>query len=38
MEQFLLKLLLKQTILAMYYDFHWLLVAIKLLTAELQSR
>jgi len=34
MVQFLLKLLLKQRILAMYHDFHWLLVAQKLLTTN----
>jgi len=38
MVQFLLKLLLKQKILAVYHDFHWLLVAVKLLTAKLNSR
>jgi len=35
--QFLLKFLLKQRILAVCHDFHWLLVATKLLTAKLQS-
>jgi len=35
MVQLLLKLLLKQRILAVYHDFHWLLVATKLLTAKL---
>jgi len=38
MVQFLLKLLLKQSILAVYHDLHWLLVATKLLTAKLHSR
>jgi len=37
MVQFLLKLLLKEMILAVYHDFHWLLVATKLLTAKLHS-
>ena len=35
MVQFLLKLLLKQRFLAVHYDFHWLLIATKLLTAKL---
>jgi len=35
MVQFLLKFLLKLRILAVYHDFHWLLVATKLLTAKL---
>jgi len=34
MVQFLLKLLLKQEILAVYHIFHWLLIATKLLTAK----
>ena len=38
MVQFLLNFLLKQRILAVYHDFHWLLVATKLLTAKLHSR
>jgi len=37
MVQFLLKFLLKLRILAAYHDFHWLLVATKLLTAKLHS-
>ena len=37
MVQFLLKFLLKLRILAVYNDFHWLLVATKLLTAKLHS-
>jgi len=37
MVQFLLKLLLKQRILAVYHDFYWLLVATKLLSAKLHS-
>ena len=37
MAQFLVKLLLKQRILAVHNDFHWLLVATKLLTAKLHS-
>jgi len=37
MVQFLLKLLLKQRIVAMRHDFHWLLVATKLVTAKLHS-
>jgi len=32
--QFLLKLLLKQRILAVYHSFHWLLVAAKFLAAK----
>jgi len=35
--QFILKLLLKRRILAEHHDFHWLLVATKLLTAKLHS-
>ena len=35
MIQLPLKLLLKQIIFAVYHDFHWLLVATKLLTAKL---
>jgi len=38
MVRFLLKLLLKQRILAVHHDFHWLLLATKLLTAKLHSR
>ena len=38
MIQFLLKLLLKQRILAVSHDFHWLLFATKLLTTKLHSR
>ena len=38
MVQFLLKLLLKQRIIAVQHDFHWLLVAAKLLTAKVHSR
>jgi len=38
MVQFLLKLLLKQVIIAAYHDFHWLLVATKMLTAKLHLR
>ena len=34
---FFLKLLLKQRILAVYHDFHWLLVATKMLTAKFHS-
>jgi len=37
MVQFLLKLLWKQWYLALHHDFHWLLVATKLLTAKLHS-
>ena len=37
MVQFLLKLLLKQKILVVYHDFHWLLIATKFLTAKLHS-
>jgi len=37
MEQFLIKLLLKQIIIAVYHDFHWLLVATKFLAAKLYS-
>jgi len=37
MVQFSLKLLLKQIILAVYHDFHWLLAATKLLTTKLHS-
>jgi len=37
MVQFLMKLLLKQRILAVYHDFHWVLVAIIFLTAKLYS-
>ena len=37
MVQILLKLLLKRKILAVYHDFHWLLVATKLLTAKLHT-
>ena len=37
MVRFLLKFLLKLRILAVYHDFHWLLVATKLLTAKLHS-
>ena len=35
--QFLLRFLLKQRLLAVYHDFHWLLVATKFLTAKLHS-
>ena len=35
--QFLLKLLLKQIILSVYHDLHWLLVATKLLTVKRHS-
>ena len=35
--QFLMKLLLKQIILAVYHDFHWALVATKFLAAKLRS-
>jgi len=35
--QFLMKFLLQQIILAVYYDFHWVLVATKLLKAKLHS-
>jgi len=38
MAQFLLKLLLKRKILAVYHDFHRLLLSAKLLTAILNSR
>jgi len=38
MVQFLLEVLLKQIILVAYHDFHWLLVAAKLLTVKLRSR
>ena len=38
MVQFLLKLSLKQIIIAVYHDFHWLLVATKLLAVRLHSR
>jgi len=38
MAHFLLKLLLKQKILAVHHDFHGLLVAMKLLTATLHAR
>jgi len=38
MVQFLLVLLLKQIILAVYHDFHWLLAATKLLATKRQSR
>jgi len=34
MVRFISKLLLKQRILAVHHDFHWLLVATKLLTAK----
>jgi len=37
MVQLFLKLLLKQIILVVYHDFHWVLVATKLLTAKLHS-
>jgi len=37
MVQFLMKLLLKQRILAVHNGFHWLIVATKLLTAKLHS-
>ena len=37
MVQFLMKLLLKQRIQAVYHDFHWLLLATKLFTAKLHS-
>jgi len=37
MVQFLMKLLLKQRILAMYYDFHCVLVATKFVTVKLHS-
>ena len=37
MVQFLVKILLKQRILAVYHDFHWVLVATKFLTAKLHS-
>jgi len=36
--QFLFKLLLKQRIIAVHHDFHWLLLATKLLTAKPHSR
>ena len=36
--QFFLKHLLKQKILAVYHEFHWLIVSTKLLTAKLHSR
>ena len=32
-----MKFLLQQIILAVYYDFHWVLVATKLLKAKLHS-
>jgi len=32
-----MKLLLQQIIFAVYHDFHWVLVATKLLTAKLHS-
>jgi len=35
MLQFLMKHLLKQRILAVHHDFHWVLVATKILTAKL---
>ena len=35
--QFLMKLLLKQRILAMYHDFHGVLVATKFLATKLHS-
>jgi len=38
MVQILMKLLLKQIILAMHHDFYWLLVVTKLLTAKIHSR
>ena len=38
MVQIVFKLLLKQWILALYHNFHWLLVATRLLTAKLHSR
>jgi len=38
MIRFILKVLLKHRILAVYHDFHWLLLAAKLLTAKLHSR
>ena len=38
MVQFLLELSFEQRILAVHHDFHWLLVATKLLTAKLHSR
>ena len=38
MVRILLKLSLKQKILAVNHDFHWLLIATKLLTAKLHSR
>jgi len=38
MAQFLLKLLLKQRVLAVHHDSHLLLVATKMLTAKLHSR
>jgi len=37
MVQFLLELLLKQRILAVRHDFHWLLIATKFLTVRLHS-
>jgi len=37
MVQFILKLFLKQIILVVYYDFHWVLGAMKSLTAKLHS-
>ena len=37
MVQFLMKLLSKQRILALYRDFHWVFVATKFLTAKLYS-
>jgi len=36
--EFILKLSLKQRILAVHHDFHWLPVATTLLTANLHSR
>ena len=38
MVQIILELLLKQKLLAVCHDFHWLLAATKLLTAKLHSR
>jgi len=37
MVQFLMKLLLKQRILAVYHDFHYVLVATKFLTVKFHS-
>ena len=37
MMQFILKLLLKQRFAAVDHDFHWLLIAKRLLTAKLHS-